>query len=143
MNKVKELKDRETNAMERIKSRELELEKAAYGHRQNVLREEESARYREQDVKKTVEMELYLVKSEKDRMAQTIREYEQKLNEVENLKLRLEKQHLEDMERFKSDYQRQYKDQDFDIHRRRLAVDEDEHKVSMDKERLMRIETRC
>ena len=59
------------------------------------------------------------------------------------MKLRLEKQHLEDMERFKSDYQRQYKDQDFDIHRRRLAVDEDEHKVSMDKERLMRIETRC
>jgi hypothetical protein len=91
LTKVKELKDRETNAMERIKSRELELEKAAYGHRQNVLREEESARYREQDVKKTVEMELYLVKSEKDRMAQTIREYEQKLNEVENLKLRLEK----------------------------------------------------
>jgi hypothetical protein len=33
-------------------------------------------RYKEQDIKKTVEMELYLVKSEKDRMAQTIREYE-------------------------------------------------------------------
>ena len=33
LTKVKELKDRETNAMERIKSRELELEKAAYGHR--------------------------------------------------------------------------------------------------------------
>ena len=48
-------------------------------------------RYREQDIKKTVEMELYLVKSEKDRMAQTIREYEQKLSEVETFKLRLEK----------------------------------------------------
>jgi len=104
LTKVKELKDRETNAMDRIKTRELELEKSAYGHRQHVLRDEESARYREQDVKKTVEMELYLVKSEKDRMAQTIREYEQKLNEVENFKLRLEKQHLEDMERFKSEY---------------------------------------
>ena len=61
-------------------------------------------RYKEQDIKKTVEMELYLVKSEKDRMAQTIREYEQKLQEVETFKLRIEKQHLEDMERFKSDY---------------------------------------
>jgi hypothetical protein len=47
------------------------------------------------------------------------------------------------MERFKSEYQRQYKDQDFDIHRRRLAIDEEEHKVDMDKERMMRIETRC
>ena len=47
------------------------------------------------------------------------------------------------MERFKSEHMRQFKDQDFEIHRRRLAVDEDEHKVGMEKERLMRIETRC
>ena len=129
--------------MDRIKSREMDLEKSAFQHRQGVLKDEETMRYREQDIKKTVEMELYLVKSEKDRMAQTIREYEQKLQEVENFKLRLEKQHVEDMERFKSEHTRQYKDQDFDIHRRRLVVDEDEHKIGMERERLMRIETRC
>lgn len=67
-------------------------------------------RYRESDVKKTVEMELLVVKSEKDRMAQTIHDYEQKIQELETFKLRLEKQHVEDIERFKSDYQRQYKD---------------------------------
>lgn len=50
---------------------------------------------------------------------------------------------MEDLERFKSDYQRQYKDQDFEIHRRRLACDEDEHRISLEKERLLRIETRC
>ena len=33
-------------------------------------------RYRESDVKKTVEMELLVVKNEKDRMAQTIHDYE-------------------------------------------------------------------
>lgn len=55
-------------------------------------------------MKKTVEMELYLIKSEKDKMANTIRDYEQKLHEMENLKLRLEKQHMEDIERFKSEY---------------------------------------
>lgn len=96
--------------MDRIKSREMDLEKSAFQHRQGVLKDEETMRYREQDIKKTVEMELYLVKSEKDRMAQTIREYEQKLQEVENFKLRLEKQHVEDMERFKSEHTRQYKD---------------------------------
>ena len=63
-------------------------------------------RYRESDVKKTVEMELMVVKSEKDRMSQTIHDYEQKITELETFKLRLEKQHMEDLERFKSEYQR-------------------------------------
>lgn len=110
LDKVRELKAREENAMERIRSREVELEKAAYAHRQSVLKEEETMRYREQDVKKTVEMELLVIKGEKDRMAQTIHDYEQKIVELENFKLRIEKQHLEDLERFKSEYQRQYKD---------------------------------
>lgn len=100
-------------------------------------------RLRENDVKKTVEMELVLVKNERDKMQQTIVEYERKLAEMEQFKLRLEKQHLEDVERFKSEYQRNFKDQDFDIHRRRLAVDEEEHRIQMEKERLLRIETRC
>jgi predicted nucleic acid-binding Zn-ribbon protein len=50
---------------------------------------------------------------------------------------------VEDVERFKSEYQRNFKDQDFDIHRRRLAIDEEEHRIQMEKERLLRIETRC
>ena len=55
--------------MDRIKARDTEVEKAAYEHRQKVLKEEELLRYRENDAKKTVEMELYFVKAEKDRMA--------------------------------------------------------------------------
>ena len=91
LEKVRELKSREENAMERIRSREVELEKAAYTHRQQVLTTEENMRYRETDVKKTVEMELLIVKGEKDRMAQTIHDYEAKIVELENFKLRLEK----------------------------------------------------
>ena len=91
LEKVRELKSREENAMERIRSREVELEKSAYTHRQQVLKEEENMRYRETDVKKTVEMELLIVKGEKDRMAQTIHDYESKIVELENFKLRLEK----------------------------------------------------
>jgi hypothetical protein len=92
--------------MDRIRSRDQEVEKAAYEHRQKVLKDEELLRYRENDAKKTVEMELYFVKAEKDRMAHTIHDYESKLGDLEQLKLRLEKQKLEDIERFKSDYQR-------------------------------------
>jgi hypothetical protein len=143
LEKVKELKMREEAALERIKHKEREIEKASFTHRQKVLTAEETMRLRENDVKKTVEMELVLVKNERDKMQQTIVEYERKLAEMEQFKLRLEKQHLEDVERFKSEYQRNFKDQDFDIHRRRLAVDEEEHRIQMEKERLLRIETRC
>jgi len=143
LEKVKELKLREEAVMERIKSKEREIEKAAFTHRQKVLSAEETMRLRENDVKKTVEMELILVKNEKERMQQAIIGYERKLAEMEQFKLRLEKQHVEDVERFKSEYQRNFKDQDFEIHRRRLAVDEEEHRIALEKERLLRIETRC
>ena len=78
--------------MDRIKGRDLEVEKAAYDHRQKVLKDEELMRYRENDAKKTVEMELYFVKAEKEKMAHTIKDYESKIADLETLKLRLEKQ---------------------------------------------------
>ena len=87
-------------------------------------------------------MELYIVRAEKEKMANSIHEYELKMSDMEQLKMRLEKQRIEEIERFKSDYQRQFKDQDFEIHRRRLAVDEDEHRISLEKDRLARSVTR-
>ena len=75
-----------------------------------MLKDEELMRYRETDAKKTVEMELYFVKAEKERMAHTIHDYEVKIADLESLKLRLEKQKLEDVEKFKSEYQRSFKD---------------------------------
>ena len=138
LDKVRELKEREENAMTRISTKEREVEKAAYSHRQLVLKDEETMRYRENDVKKTVEMELVLIKNEKDKMAHTIKEYELKLAEMENFKLKLGKQQIEDLERFKSEYQRKFKDDDFEIHRRRLAIDEDEHRVKLEKDRVLR-----
>jgi hypothetical protein len=83
LEKVKELKLRETNAMDRLKCKELEVEKAAYEHRQKVLKDEELARYRENDVKKTVEMELYIVRAEKEKMVHSIHEYELKIADME------------------------------------------------------------
>jgi hypothetical protein len=83
LEKVKELKLREQSTMDRIKSRDNEVEKAAYEHRQKVLKDEELMRYRENDAKKTVEMELYFVKAEKDRMAHTIHDYEIKIGDLE------------------------------------------------------------
>ena len=48
---------------------------------------------REAEVKKSVEMELYQLKSEKDRIEKTAREYELKIKDMENYKLKLEREH--------------------------------------------------
>ena len=104
LEKVRELKARETETIERIKNKEREVEKVAFEHRQKVLKDEEMLRYKEAEVKKTMEMELVLVKQERDKTGSLQREYEQKLAEMSNLKLRLEKEMAEELSRFKSNY---------------------------------------
>lgn len=59
---VKELKNREHETVQRIKEKERQVEQAAYEHRQKVLKDEEMVRYKDAEVKKTMEMELLLVK---------------------------------------------------------------------------------
>lgn len=62
LEKVKELKVREQETISRIKNKEREVEKVAFEHRQTVLKDEEMLRYKDAEVKKTMEMELLLVK---------------------------------------------------------------------------------
>ena len=64
---VKELKNREHETVQRIKEKERQVEQAAYEHRQKVLMDEEMVRYKDAEVKKTMEMELLLVKQEKEK----------------------------------------------------------------------------
>ena len=88
-------------------------------------------RYKDAEVKKTMEMELLLVKQEKDKTQQLQHEYEQKLSEMSNIKLKLEKDLAEELQNFKSNYQRQLQDKEFEVHRRVLAVEEDENRVKL------------
>ena len=91
---------------QRIKEKERQVEQAAYEHRQKVLKDEEMVRYKEAEVKKTMELELLLVKQEKDKTQQLQHEYEQKLSEMSNIKLKLEKDMAEELQNFKGNYQR-------------------------------------
>ena len=122
---------RETETISRIKNKEREVEKVAFEHRQTVLKDEEMMRYKEAEVRKTMEMELLLVKQERDKSGTLQREYEQKIAEMSNIKLRLEKDMAEELSKFKSNYQRQFQDKDFAIHRRILNVEEDENRVKL------------
>ena len=139
---VKELKSREHETVQRIKEKERQVEQAAYEHRQKVLKDEEMLRFKDAEVKKTMEMELILVKQERDKTQQLQKEYEQKLNEMSNIKLKLEKDMAEELQNFKSNHTRSFQDKDFEVHRRVLAVEEDENRVRMQQERLTESEKR-
>ena len=106
LEKVKELKVREQETVNRIKDKERQVEGVAYEHRQKVLKDEEMLRYREADVKKTMEMELLLVKQERDKTKSLQDEYERKLGEMTNIRLKLEKDMAEELQQFKTGYQR-------------------------------------
>lgn len=54
-------------------------------------------RYKDAEVKKTMEMELLLVKQERDKTQSLAHEYEQKLAEMSNIKLKLEKDMAEEL----------------------------------------------
>ena len=67
LEKVRELKTRENETIQRIKEKERQVEQIAYEHRQKVMKDEELIRYKESEIKKTMEMELLLVKSEREK----------------------------------------------------------------------------
>ena len=106
--------------MERIKSRERDLDKLAFELRQKQLTNEEVFRCRENELKKTFEVDQQILRSEKDKVLGTQRDYEIKIKELETSRVRLQKEHIEEIERYKSEVSRQYSDQDFDIHRRKM-----------------------
>lgn len=61
---------------------------------------------------------------------------------MSNIRIKLEKEMADEMNKFKSNYQRQFQDKDFEIHRRILAVEEDESRVKLANERLRESEKR-
>ena len=63
-------------------------------------------RYKDAEVKKTMEMELLLVKQERDKTKNLQSEYERKLHEMETIRVKLEKDMSEEISHFKTEYQR-------------------------------------
>ena len=80
-------------------------------------------RARENETKKTLEVELLMAKNERDALSKSQREAEIRLKDLEVQRIKLDKEHVEQIERYKSDLQRQFQDTDFELHRRRLQVE--------------------
>lgn len=98
-------------------------------------------RARESETKKTLELDLTLARTERDALAKAQRETELKQRDLEAQRLKLDKEHVESIERYKSELQRAFADQDFDLHRRRLQVEEEEHRVKLERDRFAKLES--
>lgn len=138
--KLRELKLREQEAWERIKNRERDLDKQAFELRQKTLTSEDVLRAREVELKKTVEVEQHMARSEREALARVQRECETKIRELELHRVKIDKEHVESIERYKSELQRNMADQDFEVHRRKLRVEEDEARVKMERDRIAQIQ---
>ena len=139
--KLRELKLRESEAWERIKNRERDLDKQQFEVRQRQLHNEEVIRAKETEAKKTLEVDLHMARTERDSLSKAQRECELKVKELEVHRLKIDKEHMESIERFKSELQRSFADQDFDIHRRKLQLEEDEQRVRLERDRIAQIQT--
>ena len=103
------------------------------------MHNEEVLRSRESEAKKTLEVDLHMARTERDALAKQMREYELKAKDLEAHRLKIDKEHIESIERFKSELQRSFADQDFDLHRRRLQLEEDEQRVKLERDRVASI----
>ena len=110
LDKVREVKARELEAWDRIKNRERELDKQAFEIRQRQMRDEEVMRARENEVRKIKEVEQLQLRQEKDMVDKLGKDLELKLKDLEKKRVQMEKEQIEDIERFKSELQRQMQD---------------------------------
>ena len=135
--KVRELKIREQETLERWKAKEREIEAAGFEHRQKVIQDLEMLRIKEQEMKKTVELELQVVKVERENLLSKEKEAEIKLAENEKLRALLEKRCEDEINLFKREYEKLHEHEKRDLQRRKLRLEEDEQRIHMNKERII------
>ena len=81
-----------------------------------------------------------MARNERDALSKIQREAEIKLKELEVQRIKLDKEHVEQIERYKSDLARTFQDQDFEIHRRKLQLEQDEARVKFERDRIAHVE---
>ena len=71
------------------------MDKQAFELRQCQLRDQEVLRARENETKKTLEVELLMAKNERDALSKSQREAEIRLKDLEVQRIKLDKEHVE------------------------------------------------
>lgn len=102
-----------------------------------MIQDLEMLRIKEQELKKTVELELQVVKIERENLLSKEKEAELKLAENEKLRALLEKRCEDEISLFKREYEKLHDHEKRDLQRRKLRLEEDEQRIHMNKERVI------
>ena len=103
--RLEQLKERDREGSGRLLLREKDLETQLYLHRQQVLRDMELLKAKEQEVKRYAQVEAQATKLEKDTWEARRLEVDAKVKELDKLRLALEHKAESDFDQFKREYE--------------------------------------
>ncbi|OMJ67435.1 hypothetical protein SteCoe_35408 [Stentor coeruleus] len=128
-NQLESLKDREKELRERIQIREKDLEVREYRQRQDFEKSLEILKSKENDLKRSAELELEAAQLQKRSWEQKKIEVENKLKDIENFKVSMINKAQEDFNHYKRKFEA-----DFDDEKRRVY--NEKHELQVIKETL-------
>lgn len=139
--KIKELKLREREVLTRVREKERQVESAAFEHRQKVIKDLEMLRMKESEMKKTVELELMAIKTERENCQAKIKDADLKHKELERLRIALERRTETEIEDFKKSWERDHQHNQIQFDAKRRQLEEDTHIFNMQKDQYLQAES--
>lgn len=94
-------------------------------------------RMKESEIKKTMEIELLTIKTERDLCASKTRDSELKLKDLEWLRIALERKCENDIDEFKKSYQREWDTERREFESKKRQLDEETYMFNLNKERYL------
>lgn len=144
--RLEQLKDREKEGTGRLLMREKDLETQLYLHRQQVLRDMELLKAKEQEVKRFGQVEAQAAKLEKDTWEARRLEVDAKVKELDKLRLALEHKAESDFDQFKREYEsrhlserHQLLDEQAELDRSKRQLKDEQERISTFKQEFLRL----
>lgn len=134
--RLEQLKDREKEGAGRLLMREKDLETQLYLHRQQVLRDMELLKAKEQEVKRFGQVEAQAAKLEKDTWEARRLEVDAKVKELDKLRLALEHRAEADFDQFKREYETRHLSERHNILDEQAELDRSKRQLKDEQERI-------
>ena len=122
---MKAMKDRKDFVEEQMRRREREMEKTSFDHRQQILKEIEMNRLREEDIQRRSELEKRSIEIEKSRVEDLEKELMRERQRFEADRAEWNRRCESDMNQFKVDIRRQYQSREQDLEKKEQRLKDD------------------
>ena len=122
---IKAMKDRKDFVEEQMRRREREMEKTSFDHRQQILKEIELNRLKEEDIQRSSELEKRSIELEKTRLDDMEKDFMRERKRFEADRAEWSRRCQSDMNQFKVDIRRQYQTREQDIEKKEQRLKDD------------------